>query len=172
MNEIKEIKLTAAQPGDLDEICALCSDVAARTPNCGWSAEYPNRDILTSDIASGSLYQLRHAGRVVSIMQIRPWADLMAGEEADDIDTWAEGIHNPCALGRFCVSPDFQGQGLGRRVMTESLATARRMGYDGARFHTLSCYGTATHLYDAMGFHRAGMVREYGKEFVCYEMKL
>ena len=172
MLEEISIELVQAPESDLDEIHTLCQTVASRTPSSGWNEHYPNREILQQDLAAHSLYKVMHEGKILSIMQIRPWADLMAGEEADDISTWDASVHNPCALGRFCVAPDFQGKGLGRRIMTASLEKARELGYDGAQFHTLKTYDAANHLYLSMGFHMAGQVREYGMEFNCYEMKL
>lgn len=172
MLEEISIELVQAQEADLDEIHALCQNVAACTPTSGWDENYPNREILRQDLATHSLYKVMHEGKILSIMQIRPWADLMAGEEVDDISTWDASVHNPCALGRFCVAPDFQGKGLGRRIMNASLEKARELGYDSAQFHTLKTDDAANHLYLSMGFHKAGQISEYGMEFNCYEKKL
>ncbi len=169
---MEKIELIRAEEKDLDEIWALCELVREKTPSSGWDEHYPTRSILQSDIASESLYKIVLDGKIVSIMQIRSWEAFMKGEEADDHQDWNPQITNPCALGRFCVSPNCQGQGLGRRIMQATLEKARSMGYDGARFHTLATNGIATHLYESMGFRTAGRVAEYGMEFYCHEMKL
>ena len=169
-NEI-DIRLVLAQPEDLDEVCALCSKVAKLTPASLWDDEYPNRQILSEDIGYKSLYKILHEGRIISIMQIRPWADQLAGEPEMAAGSWDASIKNPCGLGRFCVTPDLQGQGLGRRVMTASLEKARSMGYDGAFFQAVKPNSTAIHLYDSMGFHRTGEQQAYGLDFVMFEMK-
>ena len=172
MNQVDTITLVKALEADLEEVHALCQRVAACTPSSGWSSDYPSRELLANDISTQSLYKVLHEGKIISIMQIRPWSTFMKGEEAADIETWNKHAANPCGLGRFCISPDFQGQGLGRRVMQKTLETAKQMGYDSARFHTETANPVANHLYESMGFSNMGMVSEYGLDFFCYEMML
>ena len=172
MNQPLKIQLIPAPPEDLDDIYTFCQSVAVRTPSSGWNEHYPSREILKHDLSSRNLYKVLHEGKLLALMQIRCWADFLAGEESPDTTDWSASIHNPCALGRFCVSPDFQGQGLGRRIMEASLAFAREMGYDGARFHAVKSNEIANHLYRSMGFHCAGEKNEYGLTFLCYEMQL
>lgn len=172
MKDTFEINLVQAPESDLDEIYALCHNVAVRTPSSGWGEEYPTREILAHDLATQTLYKVPHDSKIASIMQIRSWAEFQKGEVVDDIKGWNPSTKNPCGLGRFCVSPDFQGQGLGRRVMLKMLETAKEMGYDSARFHAVTTNPIANHLYESMGFRLAGRIEEYGKEFFCYEMIL
>ena len=169
MEEINTV-LTKALPEDLDEINALCREVALKTPSSQWDEHYPSRELLQRDIASGSLYKVLHQEKIISIMQIRPWADF-AGDE-DESNVWDSKAKNPCGLGRFCVSPELQGHGLGRRIMTASLEKARELGYDSAMFHAIEGNDVANHLYESMGFIRLGELQEFGMDFICYEMKL
>ena len=172
MMNVEKPELIPAVPADLDEIWAMCVQVRLRTPTAGWSDEYPTRGLIAADLASGELYKVLDGARIISIMKIRSWADFMAGEEEPDIDGWDPAIHNPCALGRFCVDPDYQGQGLGRRIMLATLDKAKALGYDGAQFHAVTSNPVCNHLYESMGFHKAGHLCEYGTEFYCYDMKL
>ena len=168
--EIKPV-LTPAMPEDLEEIYALCRLAARDTKVTDWDDEYPNREILSGDIAAGALYKVIHEGKIISIMMARPWADYIAEDEAEDITTWDPDIKNPCALARFCVSPELQGHGLGRKIMMASLELVRTQGYDGVFFHASKANPLTLHLYDSIGFRRAGEVHEYGTDFICYEMK-
>lgn len=172
MEKISSIVLEKAAEQDLDEVYALCQHVAANTPSSGWSSDYPSCEILASDLSSQTLYKVMHAEKIISIMQIRPWALFLQGEEAEDITSWNPNTKNPCGLGRFCVSTDFQGQGLGRRVMQKTLEKAKEMGFDSARFHAEAANPVANHLYESMGFHKVGTINEYGITFNCYEMML
>ena len=172
MNNLETIELLPAVPADQEEIWAMCVQVRRRTPSSGWSDDYPTRGIIAEDLAGGELYKVLDGTRIVSIMKIRSWADFMAGEESPDIDGWDPSIRNACALGRFCVDPDYQGQGLGRRIMLATLDKARTMGYDGAQFHAVTSNPICNHLYESMGFRKAGELHEYGISFTCYEMKL
>ena len=168
--EIKPV-LVPALPEDLDEIYALCRLAASETKTTDWDDEYPSRDILRNDIALHRLCKVVHEGQIISIMLFCSWADYTANDETEDITTWDPEIKNPCALARFCVSPKLQGHGLGRKVMLASLEHARELGYDGVFFHASKANPVTLHLYDSIGFHRAGEVSEYGCDFVCYEMK-
>lgn len=172
MEKISSIVLEKAAEQDLDEVYGLCQHVAANTPSSGWSSDYPSRGILAGDLSSRTLYKVMHEGKIISIMQIRPWAEFLKGEEADDITGWNKSAKNPCGLGRFCVSTDFQGQGLGRRVMQKTLEKAKELGFDDARFHAEAANPVANHLYESMGFCNVGTVNEYGITFNCYEMML
>lgn len=163
------LHFTLAQLEDLDEIHALCQSAGKHATFSDWNEDYPNRAILEEDLKSNSLYKIEHNRQILSIMQIRPWADFIAHEEAEDIKTWDKSVKNPCALGRFCISPDYQGQGLGRKIMAETLRFSESLGYDGVRFHALKSDKVAVHLYDTMQFHRTGEVSEYGLDFLCYE---
>lgn len=168
--EIKPV-LTLAEEGDLEEIYALCRLAADKTQTTDWDDEYPSREILAGDIAAHALYKVVHEGSIIAIMLIRPWADYIADDEAEDIKTWSHA-ENPCAMARFCVTPNLQGHGLGRKTMLASIAKAKELGYDGIRFHASKANPLVLHLYDSIGYHRAGEVSEYGCDFVCYEMKL
>lgn len=164
-------RMVPALPEDLEEIHALTRLAAAQTKVTSWDDEYPNLEILSADIAAGALYKSVHEGRIISIMLICPWADYMAEEGGEDIDTWDPAIRKPCAMARFCVTPLLQGHGLGRRMMLASIEKARELGYDGVFFHAAKDNPLTLHLYDSIGFHRAGeAVYDHG-EYVCYEMK-
>lgn len=164
--------LLPAKLSDLSEIYSLCQEVAKKSPFSKWGKDYPNEEILSEDLGRRSLYKLVYKNRIASIIQIRPWKDFMENEQAEDIENWDAAISNPCALGRFCVSPSLQGTGLGRKILTATLKKAYQLGYDGAFFHVVEGNLPALHLYDSMGFHYTGEVDEYGMHFLCYEMKL
>ncbi len=171
MQQTEELKLTKATLEDLDEIWALCCEVKEKVPTSGWNDNYPTPEIYTEDLKSQTLYKVMQGGKIISIMQIRDFADYLKGEENEDTKNLDLGLENPAALGRFCVSPDLQGHGLGRRIMQLSLDKAKAMGYDGVFFHVISGNDNALHLYDSMGFSCIGMTEEYGLHLYCYTMK-
>lgn len=170
MEEKIEIRLVPAEISDLDGVCGLCLKVAEHNPESHWSENYPNREILRGDILRRELYKAEHEGRLVSIMLIRPLEAFTDGISRRE--DWSEDLKDPCALGRFCVSPEYQGRGLGRKVMAAALDKARRLGYGAAVLHAEKQNAAALHIYDSMGFRRTGEVREYGEDFICFEIGL
>ncbi|MBE6993828.1 MAG: GNAT family N-acetyltransferase [Ruminococcaceae bacterium] len=171
MNDI-ELDLIPALPEDLEEIQALTRLAAAETAVTDWDDFYPNREILSNDIAHHGLYKLVREGEIFSVLMIRPWAEYLAEEEDVDQDFWDDGVKNPCAMARFCIAPKLQGKGLARRIVTAALAKARALGYDGVRFEAAKDNVLTLHLYDSMGFHRAGEMFGFDSWFVAYEMRI
>ncbi len=171
MNDFEPV-LVPAQPEDLDEAYALARRAAAETPVTDWDDEYPNREILCEDIAQRALYKIVKDGRIISILVIYPWAPYAAWEELEDVDCWDPGPQNPAALARFCVDPALQGRGLGRRIVLKTLQKAHELGYDGVRFEAAADNPLTLHLYDDMGFRRAGTTHAFGIDFVCYDMRV
>ncbi|CAK0763011.1 (ribosomal protein S18)-alanine N-acetyltransferase [Gammaproteobacteria bacterium] len=66
-----------------------------------------------------------------------------------------------CHLFNLCVAPDFQGQGLGRHIMTHLLHLARRHHADTAFLEVRSSNQAALGLYLSMGFNEIGLRRAY-----------
>ena len=165
-------KMIPALPEDLDEVHTLTRLAANQSKVTNWDDHYPNREILQDDIRAGALFKSVHEGKIISVMLIRPWAEYLAYEGDKDIDTWDPSIKNPCGMARFCVDPRLQGQGLGRRMMQASIDKARELGFDGIHFQAAKNNPLTLHLYDSMGYHRAGEVSEHHGDYICYEMKL
>jgi putative acetyltransferase len=55
-------------------------------------------------------------------------------------------------LVKMAVSEDWQGRGIGRRLLEFAIAEAREMGIRCLRLETSSKLPTAIHLYEAVGF--------------------
>lgn len=156
---------------DLDEIYALCRLVAQDTEVTDWDDEYPDHALLTEDINANHLYKIMHEGRIISIIMINSWA-AMAEDDGEDIDTWNPAFENACGLARFCIDPALQGQGLGRRIASSALEYAKTLGFDAVKLHAAMANPLTLHLYESMGFNKAGEIHLYEVDFACYEKAL
>jgi putative acetyltransferase len=57
-----------------------------------------------------------------------------------------------CEMKRLYVSADFQGTGVGRRLVDELIAEAKRLGYAKMRLDTMPKMASAQKLYRKLGF--------------------
>ena len=171
MTKALEMHYQLAEEKDLEEIYILSQAAAKVAVYSKWGEDYPTREILENDIKQQYLYKIEQDGKIYAIMKIMPWAEFQENEEADDIDTWDTSIKNPCSLGRFCISPELQGHGYGRKIMLYTMDFAKSLGYDGAFFHALDTDLVCLHLYDTLGYIRRGKVEEFGMGFICFEHK-
>jgi len=64
-------------------------------------------------------------------------------------------IHGPASRGTICdlaVAGDFQGRGVGRRLLLRALDRFRELGLKHAKIETLACNPVGQHLYPSVGF--------------------
>ena len=84
-------------------------------------------------------------------------------------------LEEPIAeIKRMYVEPSYRGRGLGRRVLADLEARARRDGYAVVRLETGSAQPEAIHLYESVGYRR---IENYGvyqgnPRSVCFEKTL
>ncbi|HEX9115800.1 MAG TPA: GNAT family N-acetyltransferase [Anaerolineae bacterium] len=58
---------------------------------------------------------------------------------------------------RVAVAPEWQGQGIGRTLVTDSIRYGLQTNALGIALNTQASNGTSRHLYEALGFHAAGI---------------
>jgi putative acetyltransferase len=77
-------------------------------------------------------------------------------------------------LKRMYVLPDARGQGLGRRVLIELEAEARRLGYRGIVLETGDLQREALGLYESSGYERIPCYPPYDSRelSLCFEKRL
>jgi len=108
---------------------------------------------------------------------LRPGGAILVAEESDSV----LGV---CALlfespGRYEVSKiavrkDVQGLGIGRRLLTEIIAHARKLGANELFIESSTVLEPAIHLYRELGFTEVPppTAAEYGRCNIAFEMRL
>ena len=166
--------LSLAMPADFAAVCALyqtvCADMLAHGLHQWHWGQYPNEGLVRASLEAGTLYVVREGDRLLCAVTVD---DFFEPEYA--AVNWHCGV-NPGTFHRVAISPDAQGRGLGRRVMTEIIALLREKGYDALHADTLCDNVKALTLYKSLGMTEAGRVyypgEADGKPFICLEMPL
>lgn len=81
----------------------------------------------------------------------------------------AEGI---CEMKRLFVRHAWRRRGLGRSLVVEAIAEARKLGYRSMRLDTLSEFTAAAALYNELGFYRIPAYANQPPEVLCFELPL
>jgi putative acetyltransferase len=93
----------------------------------------------------GALFVAEDQGRLIGMIGLRPL----------DEESCLAGAYDAKAgeMKRLFVRPEARGRGVAKRLITQVIAEARRLGYDEIRLDTLPMMGDAQALYVALGFH-------------------
>ena len=62
-------------------------------------------------------------------------------------------------VANLAVDPDYQSQGIGRRLLTAAAERAQERGYRGLSLHVAASNAPALHLYESTGFSREVTIR-------------
>lgn len=147
------------------DIYESAREFGKRTGSCDWSEDYPNDEILESDITQSDLY--------IVFMNDEP-AAVFSLIATDDLDheplDWAP-VNSGVPV-RICIRADLQGKGLGKAVMNELMRIARERGYESLRLLAATSNKPANRLYTGLGFTHKGTAALYNKEFNAYELLL
>ncbi len=157
-----------ASAEDADDILALYKSVAAKGRADGtsdWDDEYPNGEILDEDLAGGSLFVLAENGEIIAAVSILE-------EELEELRNLPWTNARACFLARLCVSPLYQGKGLGEWMMRRIGDYARDRGFAATRHIAAVVNIAANRLYARMGYRNLGPIYAFGTDFLAYEMLL
>jgi GNAT superfamily N-acetyltransferase len=74
----------------------------------------------------------------------------------------------------YFVVPELRGRGAGEALVEDSLAQARRLGFDALQFNLVFASNPARRLYERMGFQAVGRVPEAvdGEDAIVYWRRL
>ncbi|MBR3465161.1 MAG: GNAT family N-acetyltransferase [Clostridiales bacterium] len=164
---------------DFESVKALYLDVIENTPDIGkharWSyGKHPTDESLRAHIANGELYLFadgeKAAGMIVILMY--------QGADYEAVD-WAQKLENDEAatLHLLAVCPEYQGKGLGFKMIEEAERLALENGKKAVRLDVLKCNVPSQHLYEKAGYVYRGEQNLYAEntgwiDFLFYEKLL
>ena len=153
-----------ASATDQAEILALYRSLIGR-PGCTWCKEYPDEEIVTEDLHSGSLYCARENGSIVGAVSIE-W------REVERFDCWSKENEPAAYLSRVAVSRSAQGKGLAKELMRHAMAERKARGIKTARYPVSPGNEAAMRAYRALAFDFSGEADAFGQHWLCYEKRL
>jgi ribosomal protein S18 acetylase RimI-like enzyme len=166
---MKALEISQVISSEIDIVMVLVKKAILKMEEEGifqWDEIYPDKAIFLSDIVSNQLYGIKQNGSLAGIMTLNedqypayqdiPWTD----------NGRALVIH------RLCISPDFQGQGLAKRLVQFAEKYARENHYSSIRLDAFTQNKKALGLYDSSHYQRRGVIKFRKGEFYCYEKVL
>jgi N-acetylglutamate synthase-like GNAT family acetyltransferase len=146
------------RPGDLEAVVAHHARLYSR--EYGLNAEFEEKvAVACAEAARAGFPTEREA----------IWIVERGGEHAGSIGLTDEG--DTGVVRWVLIDPELRGRGLGRRLLADVIAQARKLGYARLRLETFSELRAAAHLYREVGFQ---VVREdtrprWGRDSITYQ---
>lgn len=159
-----------AVPADLPEVLRLFQAATKQMNEQGipqWDDVYPNRDVLTEDIACGEMTVGRIEDRIACVFVLSEQYD-----EEYAQGTWRYPESRFCVLHRLCVHPDFQHRKVAARAMDYIEESLSQAGVESVRLDAFSLNPFALRLYESRGYEKVGQVHFRKGLFYLYEKAL
>ena len=155
---------------DLEAVCLLIRQAIKEMESHGiyqWDDIYPAREDFEEDIEKHTLYLACLNEDLVAIYVISDECD-----EQYKNGQWKYDEKTAYILHRFCVSPLFQNQGIGKTVLLHVEEQIKEMGYQSVRLDTFTENPFAQRLYRHNGYEPRGHANWRKGMFDLMEKKL
>ncbi|MCR4691313.1 MAG: GNAT family N-acetyltransferase [Lachnospiraceae bacterium] len=155
---------------DIDAVCTLIRQAVEEMRKQGieqWDDIYPAREDFEEDIAKQTLYLAYAEDALAALYVISGECDEQYGN-----GQWKYDDETAYVLHRFCVSPHFQHQGIGKSVLLHVEQQIREMGYQSVRLDTFTENPFAQRLYRHNGYEARGLAHWRKGTFDLMEKRL
>ncbi len=151
-------------------ITRLCANKMTSEGILQWNEHYPSKDAFLNDVDRKELYVLLKEGRVIGSITISTYKD----EEYEPVEWLTEDGLN-IYIHRLAIHPEFQHQGLARRLMDFAEAFAIKIKAISVRLDTFSKNERNQRFYESRGYTRLTNIyfpMQSEHPFFCYELPL
>lgn len=122
--------------------------------------QHPNDRMIHEYIKQNAMYILEEGKTIVAAMAVT----MYQGEDYHSIDWNFELEDSEVAVVHIlCVNPDYQKQGIGRRMIEESIGLADKEGKKAIRLDALASNIPAHQMYKSVGFQLRGKRNLYAE---------
>ena len=136
--------------------------------------QHPTDSMIQSYIERKEMYLYMDGQNVAGMTAIT----MFQGEDYHEI-LWSQNLKDDevASLHIFTVSPEYQGKGISKRMMAETISLAMEKGKKAIRLDTLASNIPAQHMYEKLGFEYRGKQNLYAEntgwtDFLYYELPL
>ncbi len=159
-----------AKPDEVPELLQLVRDCVAAMRAGGieqWDEIYPDMEVISRDIAAGTLHVTTEEGRIIGCITVDQFMDpLWRGMN------WSENSEPAAAVHRLMIHPSAQGRGLAKQLMFFAEEKARAMKCRSIRLDTFLKNPAAMALYPRLGYQATGTAMMRKGEFAGFEKLL
>lgn len=159
------MKFRCADITDFDQITAFYKYVIKNTEDMATYArwvygQHPTDEMIEGYIRQGAMYVLKDDDVIVAAMAVT----LSQGEDYHSIE-WSTALEDDevAVVHILCVSPDYQKQGIGKRMIQESISLAEKEGKKAVRLDALASNQPAHRMYGGLGFQLRGTQNLYAE---------
>lgn len=142
---------------ELDAITEMYAAVTSHMRARGidqWDQYYPTKPVFQNDLHNGNLYGIQQDGRWIGAVVVNEEQD----KEFEGLP-WQDLSGKPMIIHRLAVHPDYQGQGIGKKLLQFAEAAATSHLYTSIRLDAYSANPSAMGMYVKAGYTRIGEVR-------------
>lgn len=169
---MSKIEIRLAKLSEVDELVRLTLSCGEHLRTLGisqWSADYPNKEIISADISKKQLFVLTENSVPQAIVVLNEVSD----PEYADVKWLTPKTSKNLFVHRLATNPKSQGKGYARKLMDFAENYARENNYDSIRLDTFSQNLRNQKFYDARGYHNLGELwLSYKNDFpyIAYEL--
>ena len=167
---ISDLYLHKAEDSDFPEVVELLKICTRGLYSRGidqWDDLYPTQEIFSDDLRSGTLFLCRLEGKLAGAIVFNEVQDPVYLDISWNWTTPRIGV-----IHRLMVHPEFQGQGLAKRIMTSIEVKAVKQGYVTMRLDAFTGNPPALRLYPLLGYAPCGTIQLRKGSFLCFEKRL
>ncbi|MCY6959140.1 GNAT family N-acetyltransferase [Clostridium brassicae] len=163
------MEIIQATEKDLQSVLDLMSNVVENLSKKGifqWDSSYPNRDIFLKDIKNHSLYVIKDNNSYLGTITLNE----EQAPEYCNVD-WLTSNKKTLVIHRLAVSPNYQGKGIGRKLIDFAEQLGHKKNYDSIRLDAFSKNLNSVNFYEKCGYIKTGEVY-FGYQtspFPCFE---
>lgn len=162
-------RLTTAHTKDVFNLLQhVAADMSAKGIQ-QWNSNYPTLEHVLGDIESDSLFAAFQGNEIIGVIAM----DDKQSPEYTAIP-WKYNSGQIMVVHRLAVSPDHQGEGIGKYLMDYALETALENGYHSIRLDAYSKNERTLNFYRNRDYEFRGEIYFAYREdpFYCFEKKL